>query len=141
MSLDNKNIVVKKKEFKWSRILDIQAIFVMTYLVFYKDEMKSVLITMILYSSLNVIFDHRRTITISDMHIYLDGIVLSFDSIYSMDIQPSHVFISVNNDSIKEHVIDLTNVTPNDRDLILNKLTKWKSTAANNVFASSGVDA
>ena len=142
MSFATRNIlVIKKKEIKWWRILDIQAVAVMTYLLIYKDEFESVLITLILYSSLNIIFDHRRTIIISDKYIYIDGATLSFDSIHSMEIQPSHVFVSVNNDSINEHVIDLTNVTPNDRVLILKELARWKSTAANNVFASSGVDA
>lgn len=130
MSLVNGNIVVNKREFKWSRLLDLLAILVMTYVLFFKDGMESILITLILYTSLNVIFDHNRTIMISDKHIFMDGLVLDFDSVYYIDIQPSHIFVSLNNDSTDEHVIDLTNVSPKDRDLVINRLAMWKATSA-----------
>ncbi|MCE2895214.1 MAG: hypothetical protein LW721_12305 [Flammeovirgaceae bacterium] len=121
-------LVVKRNEIKWLRIKEVVGVATLCYLALHNpDGGNSVLVTFIIYFSLMVILDHRKEIEISDRYLTDNGHLIEFEKVYSIEIEQSHVFLSLDDESNEARVIDLTNLEPADRLLILEKFAAWKA--------------
>jgi hypothetical protein len=128
-------VVVEKHYNELYIIRKVILIGTIVYFLFNHLILVFTLVPLILSLLLSIFYSYKTVIKITKTHIYTgSGAKINFRNIFAMDISPNHIYISVNNDSEKEHIIDLTKVSPTERALVISNLTNWKASAANQLL-------
>jgi hypothetical protein len=133
-SFSTKNyLIVEKQQLKWWRMKEIVGIATMIFLLIYNSgQIDSILITLILYFSLLVLLDHKRTLELTDKYISDDGVRINFDSMTYLDFKQNQIVIKLTDEIIGEKRISLETIDTEDKELIKKRL--MDATAVNNVF-------